>query len=188
MAKIKHNNILNTIISVMTSAKESGALHLYADGNYSNGRKLQIGGKELFNFGTTGYLGLEQDTRLKQGAIKAIQAYGTEFPMSKSYVSHPLYRELESLMSKIYNNHFVVITKNSTLGHLGVIPSVVDDGDGVILDHQVHWSVQSAVQPLKLRSVPIEMIRHNQLFYRQKCFIDMFHDMLLYELFQENES
>ncbi len=163
MAKIKHNNILNTIISVMTSAKESGALHLYADGNYSNGRKLQIGGKELFNFGTTGYLGLEQDTRLKQGAIKAIQAYGTEFPMSKSYVSHPLYRELESLMSKIYNNHFVVITKNSTLGHLGVIPSVVDDGDGVILDHQVHWSVQSAVQPLKLRSVPIEMIRHNHL-------------------------
>ncbi|UAB84173.1 aminotransferase class I/II-fold pyridoxal phosphate-dependent enzyme [Zunongwangia sp. SCSIO 43204] len=163
MAKIKYNNILNTVISVMTSAKESGALHLYADGNAINGRKLQIDGKELFNFGTTGYLGLEQDERLKQGAIQAIQAYGTEFPMSKSYVSHPLYRELETLLSKIYNDHFVVVTKNSTLGHLGVIPSVVNDGDGIILDHQVHWSVQSAVQPLKLRSVPVEMIRHNNL-------------------------
>ncbi|WP_300439140.1 bifunctional aminotransferase class I/II-fold pyridoxal phosphate-dependent enzyme/GNAT family N-acetyltransferase [Christiangramia sp.] len=162
MAKIKHNNLLNTVIDVMTNAKESGALHLYAEGENFDGRQIQIKGKKLFHFGTTGYLGLEQDYRLKQGAIKAIEAYGTQFPLSKSYVSHPLYAELESLMYDIYGSP-VVITKNSTLGHLGVIPSVVDDGDGVILDHQVHWSVQSAVNPLKLRSVPVEMIRHNNL-------------------------
>lgn len=162
MAKIKHNNILDTVISVMTNAKESGALHLYAEGESFNGREIQIKGKKLFHFGTTGYLGLEQDYRLKKAAIKAIEAYGTQFPLSKSYISHPLYAELESLMSEIYKNP-VVITKNSTLGHLGIIPSVVDDSDGVILDHQVHWSVQSAVNPLKLRSVPVEMIRHNNL-------------------------
>lgn len=162
MAKIKHNNLLNTVIDVMTNAKDSGALHLYAEGDQLDGRHIQVKGQKLFHFGTTGYLGLEQDTRLKQGAIKAIQAYGTQFPLSKSYVSHPLYAELESLVSEIYQCP-VVITKNSTLGHLGVVPSVVDDGDGVILDHQVHWSVQSAVNPLKLRSVPVEMIRHNNL-------------------------
>ncbi len=162
MAKIKHNNLLDTVVSVMTNAKESGAIHLYAEGDKFDGRQIQIKGKKLFHFGTTGYLGLEQDERLKQGAIEAIKAYGTEFPLSKSYISHPLYAELESLMTEIYG-HPIVITKNSTLGHLGVIPSVVDDGDGVILDHQVHWSVQSAVNPLKLRSVPVEMIRHNNL-------------------------
>lgn len=162
MAKIKHNNLLNTVIDVMTNAKNSGALHLYAEGEYLDGRQIQINGKKLFHFGTTGYLGLEQDERLKEGAIGAIRAYGTQFPLSKSYVSHPLYAELESLMSEIYQSP-VVITKNSTLGHLGVIPTVVADGDGVILDHQVHWSVQSAVNPLKLRSVPVEMIRHNNL-------------------------
>ncbi|MDT0677032.1 aminotransferase class I/II-fold pyridoxal phosphate-dependent enzyme [Autumnicola musiva] len=162
MAKIKHNNILDTVVSVMTNAKESGAIHLYAEGDRFDGRQIQIKGKKLFHFGTTGYLGLEQDNRLKQGAIKAIEAYGTEFPLSKSYISHPLYEELESLMTEIFGSP-IVITKNSTLGHMGVIPSVVDDGDGVILDHQVHWSVQSAVNPLKLRSVPVEMIRHNNL-------------------------
>lgn len=162
MAKIKHNNLLDTVISVMTNAKESGALHLYAEGEKFDGRQIQIKGKKLFHFGTTGYLGLEQDYRLKQGAIKAINAYGSQFPLSKSYVSQPLYAELESLLHDIYESP-VVITKNSTLGHMGVIPSVVDDCDGVILDHQVHWSVQSAVNPLKLRSVPVEMIRHNNL-------------------------
>ncbi|MEC7263887.1 MAG: aminotransferase class I/II-fold pyridoxal phosphate-dependent enzyme, partial [Bacteroidota bacterium] len=44
-----------------------------------------------------------------------------------------------------------------------VIPSAVDDEDVIILDHQVHWSVQNAAKMLKTRSVPIEMIRHNQL-------------------------
>lgn len=162
MAKIKHNNLLDTVVSVMTNAKESGALHLYAEGDSFNGRQIQIKGKQLYHFGTTGYLGLEQDCRLKQGAIKAVEAYGSQFPLSKSYVSHHLYAQLESLMGDIFNSP-VIITKNSTLGHLGVIPSIVDDSDGVILDHQVHWSVQSAVNPLKLRSVPVEMIRHNNL-------------------------
>ena len=162
MAKIKHNNLLDTVVSVMTNAKESGAIHLYAEDEKFNGRQIQLHGEKLFHFGTTGYLGLEQDERLKRGAIQAIEAYGTEFPLSKSYISHPLYKELECLMTKIYGSP-VVITKNSTLGHMGVIPSVVDDGDGVILDHQVHWSLQSAVNPLKLRSVPVEMIRHNNL-------------------------
>lgn len=162
MAKIKHNNLLDTVVSVLTNAKESGAMHLYAEGEYFNGRKIQIKGKKLFHFGTTGYLGLEQDYRLKQGAIKAIEAYGSQFPISKSYVSHPLYAQLEYLMFDIFKSP-VIITKNSTLGHMGVVPSIVDDSDAVILDHQVHWSVQSAVNPLKLRSVPVEMIRHNNL-------------------------
>ena len=162
MAKIKTNNFLDTVVEVMTNAKDEGALHLYAEGEYFNGRHIQIKGNELFHFGTTGYLGLEQDHRLKDAAIDAIRRYGTQFPLSKSYISHPLYEELEHKIKAIYELP-VIITKNSTLGHMAVIPSVVQDGDGVILDHQVHWSVQNAVQPLKLRSVPVEMIRHNRL-------------------------
>lgn len=162
MAKIKHNNFLNTVVQVMTNAKNEGALHLYAEGSHYDGRTILVKGQKLFHFGTTGYLGLEQDPRLKAMAISAIENYGTQFPLSKSYVSHPLYAELEEKISLMFG-HPVVITKNSTLGHMGVIPSVVDDGDGIVLDHQVHWSVQSACQPLKLRSVPVEMIRHNRL-------------------------
>ena len=39
----------------------------------------------------------------------------------------------------------------------------VKDQDAIILDHQVHWSVQSAAKILKNRSVPIDMVRHNDL-------------------------
>lgn len=162
MAKIKHNNFIDTVNSVISSAKNEGVLHLYAEGSFLNGRTLQIQGKQMYHFGTTGYLGLEQDERIKQAAINAIQKFGTQFPLSKTYISNPLYTELEAKIEKMYGI-IPVITKNSTLGHLAVIPTVVRDEDTIILDHQVHWSVQNACQQLKLRGIPVEMVRHNNL-------------------------
>lgn len=162
MAKIKQNNFLDTVNEVFTDAKNEGVLHLYAEGENFTGRTIWIKNRELFHFGTTGYLGLEQDVRLKEAAIDAIRKYGTQFPLSKSYISNPLYRKLEEKVTLMYDNP-IIITKNSTLGHLGVIPSAVKDQDAIILDHQVHWSVQSAAKVLKNRSVPIDMIRHNDL-------------------------
>ncbi|WP_026752986.1 aminotransferase class I/II-fold pyridoxal phosphate-dependent enzyme [Sediminibacter sp. Hel_I_10] len=162
MAKIKPNNFLDSVNDIFTDAINQGVLHLYADGDSFSGRKIGINKRSLFHFGTTGYLGLEQDPRLKKAAIHAIEHYGTQFPLSKSYISNPLYQKLEERVSAIFN-HPVVITKNSTLGHIGVIPSAVKDQDAIILDHQVHWSVQSAAKMLKSRSVPIDMIRHNDL-------------------------
>ena len=162
MAKIKHNNFIDTVDEVFSAAKEQGVLHLYSENKTLTGRTLQIKGQEMFHFGTTGYLGLEQDDRLKMAAITAISNYGTQFPLSKSYVSHPLYHQLETKLAAMYGVP-VIITKNSTLGHMGVIPCAVRDEDGVILDHQVHWSVQSACQLLKLRGIPVEMIRHSRL-------------------------
>jgi 7-keto-8-aminopelargonate synthetase-like enzyme/predicted N-acyltransferase len=162
MAKIKHNNFLNTVHEVFTDAKQEGIMHLYAEGETFTGRTIGVKNRQLYHFGTTGYLGLEQDSRLKAAAIDAITKYGTQFPLSKSYISNPLYKQLEDKLTTMYQNP-IIITKNSTLGHMGVIPNAVSDQDVIILDHQVHWSVQSAAKVLKLRSVPIDMIRHNDL-------------------------
>jgi 7-keto-8-aminopelargonate synthetase-like enzyme/predicted N-acyltransferase len=162
MAKIKHNNFIDTVDEVLSGAKKEGVLHLYAEDQILNGRTLQIKGQKMFHFGTTGYLGLEQDIRLKEAAIAAIHNYGTQFPLSKSYISHPLYSELESKIEQMYGIP-PIITKNSTLGHLAIIPTLIRDEDAVILDHQVHWSVQNACQLLKLRGIPVEMIRHSNL-------------------------
>ncbi len=162
MAKIKHNNFLDTVNEALTDAKEQGVIHLYAEGDVFTGRKIKVKQKDLFHFGTTGYLGLEQDKRLKQASMEAVYKYGTQFPLSKSYISNPLYGKLEDKITRLYEAP-IIITKNSTLGHLGVIPSVVEDGDAIVLDHRVHWSVQSASNVLKTRSIPIEMIRHSNL-------------------------
>ncbi|MCB0473004.1 MAG: aminotransferase class I/II-fold pyridoxal phosphate-dependent enzyme, partial [Flavobacteriaceae bacterium] len=162
MAKINHNNFLDTVNEVIGNAKKQQIVHLYAEDSKFKKGYLKINGKTLYHFGTTSYLALDQDRRLKDSAIEAKNNYGTQFPLSKTYISHPLYAELETLIEQMYGLP-VIITKNSTLGHISVIPSAVDDNDGVILDHQVHWSVQNAAQMLKLRGIPVLMIRHNNI-------------------------
>lgn len=162
MAKIKHNNFLDTVDTVITDAKSAGIVHLRAEDSRLSGRYITINGIQCYHFGTTGYLGLEQDRRIKTAAIQAILKYGTQFPLSKTYIAHPLYAQLEEQLELLFDNP-VIITKNSTLGHLAVIPTVVRDEDAVLLDHQVHWSVQNAAQLLKVRGIPVQLIRHNNL-------------------------
>ncbi|MEQ8413649.1 MAG: bifunctional aminotransferase class I/II-fold pyridoxal phosphate-dependent enzyme/GNAT family N-acetyltransferase [Imperialibacter sp.] len=162
MAKTRHNHLLDTIDDIITSAANKGIVHLHSQGDSLSGSTLRINDRELKHFGTCGYLGLEQDSRLKAGVIDAVTKYGTQFPMSKTYVSSPLYAELENLIEEMYG-YPVILTKNSTLGHITVIPSIIRDDDVVILDQQVHASIQSAVQMLKPKGVRVEIIRHSNL-------------------------
>ncbi|MCP4520847.1 MAG: aminotransferase class I/II-fold pyridoxal phosphate-dependent enzyme [Cytophagales bacterium] len=162
MAKIKHNHFLDTIDKVLSQSKDQGISHLYSEDDFYTGRTFKINGQDLLNFGTTSYLGLAQDERLIKGAVEAVQKYGTQFPLSKAYISCTLYKEIEDLLFQMYG-YPTVITKNSTLAHVGVIPSAVRDEDAVILDHQVHASVQNACQLLKPRGIRVEMITHSYL-------------------------
>lgn len=162
MAKTKHNNFLDTIDEVFSAAKNNGTMHLYSEDAVFTGRTIRIENKDMYHFGTTSYLGMEQDERLKDAAIEAIKRFGTQFPISKSYISHGLVAELEDLLKQMFGIP-VIVAKNSTLAHIAVIPSTIRDEDAVILDHQVHYSVQSACQLLKPRRVPVDMIRHSNM-------------------------
>lgn len=167
MAQVTHNHFLDTVDQVFNYAKAMKILHLNMEGDTFNGRTLQIDKREVFHFGTTGYLGLEQDIRLKEAAKKAIDDFGTQFPLSKSYIAHPLYEKLEQLLHKLYDQP-VVVAKNATLAHMAAIPVIAGDRDAILLDHQVHWSVQDAAKRLKLRGVKVELVRHNRLDLLEK--------------------
>ncbi len=162
MAKTRHNNLLDTIDDIITNAKQKGIVHLYSEDKVLTGKTLTINGKLLTHFGTCGYLGLEQDIRLKLAVVDAVMSLGTQFPMSKTYVSNSLYTKLESSLEEMYG-YPVIVTKNSTLGHITVIPSIIRDEDAVILDQQAHASIQSAVQLLKPKGIRVEIVRHNRL-------------------------
>ena len=52
MAKIKHNNFLDTVNNVFTDAIDEGVLHLYAEGDHFSGRTIGVKNQNLFHFGT----------------------------------------------------------------------------------------------------------------------------------------
>ncbi|MAG31061.1 MAG: hypothetical protein CL908_09255 [Deltaproteobacteria bacterium] len=146
----------------VSEAMVAGVAGCRAEDVRSNGRHVRIRGRDLLNFGSCSYLGLELDPRLIEGSIHALRAHGIETSSSRGYLSSPLYAELELLLQKLFDAH-VVVTPTTTLGHLAALPMLVDPEDAVILDHQVHSSVQMACRILKSDGVHVEIVRHNHL-------------------------
>lgn len=168
MAKINHNNSLDTIDELLTDAKQRGVIHLVSDVNLKSDRKLFISKKEFLNFGTCGYLGLELDQRLKDGAIDFIQKYGTQHNISRGYLSSGINVQLEEYLSQMFNKRNVLTFSSVSSAHISVIPTLITHEDAVILDQQVHMSVQTATQLLRQKGVSIEMIRHSNLEMLEK--------------------
>lgn len=157
-----NSGLLNTINEIIENGRQEGVLQLYTEDLFYNGRTIKINGKEHVNFGSCSYLGLELDERLKTAAIEAIQKFGIQFSSSRTYMSNTLYKELEELVKQIFNTS-VVLTPTTTLGHQAVIPVVVEPGDLIILDQQVHASVQYAALNLQNKGVPSMILRHNNM-------------------------
>jgi 7-keto-8-aminopelargonate synthetase-like enzyme len=158
----KTSDFFETVDQIVSDGVQKGILHLYTEDDRLSGNSILLKGKPVINFGSCSYLGLEFDDRLKNAAKCAVDNYGTQFSESRAYVSVRQYGELEQLLTQLFDAHCVVMP-TTTLGHIANIPVLIGDNDAVIVDHQVHNSVQMAIQMLKARGVHIELLRHNRM-------------------------
>ncbi|HRG53543.1 MAG TPA: aminotransferase class I/II-fold pyridoxal phosphate-dependent enzyme, partial [Bacteroidia bacterium] len=163
MAKSRSNMFIDTIDECLTNGVKNGIFQVSLEDDVLNGRIVTIDDHKVVNFGSCSYLGLEVDDRLKQGAIDATIRYGTQYSSSRLFSACNLNEELEDLFYKIFDNNPSIIAATTTLTHVSAIPILIQDDDLVILDHQVHGSVQLAVQLVKARGTQVAMIKHNRM-------------------------
>lgn len=159
----KTQSFIETVDQIASYGINKKIFHLYTDAKKKiNSNSISLSGRDVINFGSCSYLGLEFDKRLKKGSIQAIEDFGTQFSESRAYVSISLYKELEELFEKIFGG-YVIVTQSTTLGHFSTIPVHVSSSDCIIMDHQVHNSVQMAVGMVKGQGVHVELLRHNRM-------------------------
>ncbi len=139
-----------------------GIIQLKVESETFNGRILTVQGKDHIHFGNCSYLGLETSDALKLGAIEAITKYGIYFSCSRQYAGLNLNEELEELLDKITGYH-TLITPTTSLASLSAIPIIASPNDLIVMDHQVHASVQNAVKIAETQGSKVGMIRHNSL-------------------------
>ncbi len=147
---------------IVRDAYAAGVAGSRAEEHSANGREVQLGGQRLLNFASCSYLGLEIDPRLVEASIDAVRRYGIQLCASRGYLSSPLYAELEARMAAIFGAP-VTITPTTTLGHLSAVTSLVDADDAILLDHQVHASVQLACRTVQAEGVRVEIVPHSRL-------------------------
>ncbi|MDD4148543.1 MAG: aminotransferase class I/II-fold pyridoxal phosphate-dependent enzyme [Bacteroidales bacterium] len=163
MISDRPNKFVDTVFECCDTGVRNDVFHITFEDEKIDGKSITIDGRKLVNFGSCGYLGLELDQRLIEGAIDASRRYGVQYSSSRAYSSCPLYKEAEGLLSKIFDNNPAVLAATTTLTHVGVLPILLQENDLIILDQKVHGSVQMACQLLKARGTQLEMIRHNNM-------------------------
>jgi 7-keto-8-aminopelargonate synthetase-like enzyme len=124
------------------------------------GRRVELDGRMLYNFGTCSYLALERSQALRDGAIAALQHYGTQFSISRVYLECPLYLELEHNLERMTGRP-VLVAPSTTLAHFAALPALVRDHDAVLIDQFAHASLHSATE--LLGDVPVHLVRHSRI-------------------------
>lgn len=163
MVKIKNTSAYDVVDHVFTTAKKKKIMHLSSQEEVFNGEFLKINDEELINFGTCGYLGLEKHPHLLAKSHELLDRYGSHFSISRAFVKSSYLEELENLVSKIFENHPVIVYTSTSVAHQSVIGTIVSPNDLIILDQQVHYSVQYPSQFAKLQGTIVKMIRHNNM-------------------------
>jgi 7-keto-8-aminopelargonate synthetase-like enzyme len=155
-------NPLDIVNDIFNHGREFGIAQLVDQSDKHDGRIVSPNGKPCINLGSCGYMGLEFEPRLKEAGIEAIRKYGIEFSSSRAYLSNPLYPQLEELLERIFLRP-TLLAPTTTLMHLSALPVLVGADDVVLLDQQVHSSVQLAAKVLRSAGVQVDFIPHNNI-------------------------
>ncbi|MBL4625131.1 MAG: GNAT family N-acetyltransferase [Flavobacteriales bacterium] len=158
----KHNQLIDTIDRNITNGILNNVGHLVARNENFEGNTILIDNNELINFSSYSYLGLEGNSKLKEGCVASVNKYGTQFGFSRAFISIDLYEELEQLLSRIFEA-YVVVAPSTTLAHLSAIPVLVGDEDAIIIDQHAHASLYVCIKTIRDRGVKVELVRHNRV-------------------------
>lgn len=158
----KLGETLEIMDRLFTPAAERGLLYRAAEDVSPDGRTVRLDGRELVNFSSCSYLGLETHPALKAGAIAAIERYGAQFSASRAAISCPLYAELEEALGAIFGVP-TLVAPTTTLAHAAAFPVLFDDRDALILDQQAHTSVHVGTNHVIVQGTHVEVVRHNRL-------------------------
>lgn len=154
--------LLATIASLHGEARDLGLYFQSATDESLRGRTVTVGGRPVISFASCSYLGLERHPALLAGARAALDRFGTQFSASRGYLSAPLYAPLEASLSTLFGGH-ALVTPSTTLGHQIVLGALVTERDALVLDHQVHHSVQAAATLARAAGAHVELVRHDAL-------------------------
>lgn len=155
-------SVIDKINQSVEQGKSKGLLQRKIENESLSGANISLDGQSLKNFGSCSFLGMEFEHELKEGVIKAVNDFGTQFSSSRAYASVGLYNELEGLLEKVYNKP-VIASATTGMGTMAALPVIVEDNDAVIMDFLVHSTVQLAAQVLKARNIVTEYIPHNSM-------------------------
>src|SRR6266545_591589 len=120
-----------------------------------------VDGKTLLNFSSNDYLGLANDPRLKEAAIRGIERYGAGSGASRLICgSLAPHHELEQAIAAFKGTEAAMAFSSGYAAALGMICALIDAHDVIAIDKRVHACIVDAA---RLCGAELRVFAHNDL-------------------------
>jgi 8-amino-7-oxononanoate synthase len=147
------------------TAQSLGLYPYFIPIHQAEGPEAVINDKTFIMIGSNNYLGLTIHPKVKEAAIEAVRKYGTSCTGSR-FLNGTLemHLELEERLAKFVDKEAALVYSTGFQVNLGTIPAVVDRGDIIITDKEVHASIVDGVRQAKVqKNVHPRHFRHNDI-------------------------
>jgi len=158
----------------LKTARELGALPYFHVLEGPTLPVVEMEGQRRIMLGSNNYLGLTGDERVKQGALDALNRYGTGLTGSRFLNgTTDLHVQLEIELADWLGTEAALVFTTGHQANLGALGSILSPGDTVIVDSGDHASILDGclVSRAKLRA-----FRHNRLDLLEKALEKASHD------------
>ncbi len=125
------------------------------------GHECVIRGRRLLNFNAINYLGLEEHPEMIAAAQQAIARWGTLAGSSRAAAEVELYEELEHRIAAKLGVDNVIVYPTVTLANHGTIPLLMRKNSLLLIDQEVHNSVQRAAIEAKGAGATLATFAHD---------------------------
>ena len=141
----------------LQATEEQGLTRTLSSFSTGNETEVIVDGKKLLLFSSNNYLGLSTDSRLKQKAIQGISRYGTGSGGARLTTGNMLIHEqLEREIAEMKRTEAAILFSSGYLANIGLISSVMNEGDVIFSDALNHASIIDGCRLSKAKTMRYE--------------------------------
>lgn len=127
----------------------------------AQGAWIVIEGRKVLNMCSNNYLGLANDSRMRQAAIDAIEKFGVGPAAVRSIAgTMSLHEELDKKVAEFKRVEGALTLQSGFMANCAVIPALVSKGDTIVSDELNHASI---IDGARLSRAEIKVYKHNDM-------------------------
>jgi 8-amino-7-oxononanoate synthase len=140
----------------------------------SGGTEVVIDGRRLVMVGSNNYLGMTTHPAVQQAAADAMRGLGTACTGSRLLGGTlELHLELERRLARFLGKEAALVFATGYQTNLGVVSALLDKGDLVVADRDVHASVIDAIHLTRgQKPIDVRFFRHNDPGHLERLLAD----------------
>ncbi len=132
---------------------------LVVDGLGPN-REMTVAGRQVVNFGSDSFLGLDQDPRVQEAIVRGLERWGSHNGASRAFASVRSNEDAEEKLAAWLGTEAALIYPSVSLANLGALPGLVARRDLLVIDEHAHNSMQEGAKIAAANGARFEHFSH----------------------------